>query len=94
MDRKQWKYSRNGSKNLVFTANYEAIEYPITYDLDEGVANNPESYTIEDEIELNNPVKDGFTFAGWTGSNGNTPELNVTILEGTTGPLSYVAHYE
>ncbi len=85
---------KNVSGNLVFTANYEAIEYPITYDLDGGEANNPDTYTIEDEIELNNPIKDGFTFAGWTGSNSNTPELNVTILEGTTGPLSYVAHYE
>ena len=33
------------------------------------------------------------TFAGWTGSNGSTPQTSVTIATGSTGNKSYVAHW-
>ena len=33
------------------------------------------------------------TFAGWTGSNGNTPQTSVTIPTGSTGDKSYTAHW-
>ena len=42
-------------------------------------------------ITLNNPTLEGYTFGGWTGSNGNTPQTKVTIAKGTTGNLSYKA---
>ncbi len=85
---------KNLHGDLVFTANYEAIEYEITYDLGGGDADNPETYTIEDEIILNPPVKDGATFVGWTGTNIDVPQQDVTISAGTTGDLHYVANYE
>ena len=86
---------RNVTGNLEYTAHYEAIEYEIQYDLGGGDATgNPDYYTIEDEVHLNDPVKDGATFIGWTGSNGDIPEKNLVIQIGTTGPLSYVANYE
>ncbi|MCH5343691.1 MAG: InlB B-repeat-containing protein, partial [Acetatifactor sp.] len=70
-------------------------EYKITYDLDGGqVTGNPTTYTEDtDTFTLNNPTKTGYTFTGWTGSNGNTPELTVTIVKGTTGDLSYTANW-
>ena len=54
--------------------------YKITYDLDGGVLNdgshNPGSYAeISLPFSLSVPTKDGYEFIGWTGSNGDTPEL-------------------
>ena len=72
--------------------------YKITYDLDGGVLNdgshNPGSYAeISLPFSLSVPTKDGYEFIGWTGSNGDTPELKVTILKGTTGNLNYKANW-
>ena len=53
---------------------------------------NPTEYTVEsDAFTLNNPTLAGYTFGGWTGSNGNTPQTEVTIGKGTTGTLNYKA---
>ena len=80
--------------NKTYTANWTLTEYTIIYDLDEGTADNPNSYTIESEtFTLNNPTKIGYNFTGWTGSNGNTPNINVSIEKGSTGDKSYKANY-
>ena len=68
------------------------IKYTITYDLNGGKATNPETYTIKDKITLKNPTKKGYNFSGWTGSNGDTLQTEVTISN-LTGNLSFVAHY-
>ena len=81
------------------TLPYDAGEvYKITYDLDGGVLNdgshNPGSYAeISLPFSLSVPTKDGYEFIGWTGSNGNTPELEVRISKGTTGNLNYKANW-
>ena len=75
------------------TAQYDLIEYNITYTLNGGSANNKTTYTVEDEFTLVNPTKKGYTFAGWTGSNGTSYQTSVTVHSGTTGPLNYEAHY-
>lgn len=70
--------------------------YTITYNLSGGkVSGNPTSYTKNtSSFTLNNPTKDGYTFKGWTGSNGTTPQMTVTVKIGTTGNLSYTANWE
>ena len=30
---------------------------------------NPDSYTVNDFVQLKNPIKTGYTFAGWTPNN-------------------------
>lgn len=69
--------------------------YNITYDPNGGSlpSGNPESYTRGDpSFTLINPDDD--SFLGWTGSNGDTPQLSVSIpLEGVTGDLSFTANY-
>ncbi|MBP5304200.1 MAG: hypothetical protein J6Z00_04875 [Clostridia bacterium] len=55
---------------------------------------NPEEYDGEDEITLTAPNKPGSKFIGWTGSNGPTPEMFVTIPQGSTGNKVYTAHWE
>ncbi|MBQ4535510.1 MAG: InlB B-repeat-containing protein, partial [Clostridia bacterium] len=83
-------------ENIEVTGSVSAIVYTISYTLKGGsvVPANPTSYTIEDTITLNNPKKYGYDFTGWTGSNGNEKQLEVTIPTGTIGNLEYTAHYE
>ena len=81
-----------GDKN--YTANWKPINYTITYNYNGGNTTNPTSYTIEsDTIKLNNPSKQGFRFLGWTGSNGNTSQLSVSIPKGSYGDKSFTANW-
>ena len=82
--------------NRSYTANWSLITYDITYNLAGGTPGTgaPDTYNFETAtFTLINPTRTGYTFAGWTGSNGNTPETTVTISQGSTGPLSYTAHW-
>ncbi len=85
----------SGSGTITLSVNW-AQNFSITYDTRGGTTpNNPKSYnSCSDSITLKNPKKDGYTFLGWTGSNGTTPSTNVVIPSGTSGNLSYVANWE
>lgn len=90
--------SNGSTENREYTANWKAIDYTITYDLKggsiENANKNPDKYTIEsNDITLNNPSRTGYTFAGWTDSNGDTPQTEVTIAKGSTGNKSYTANW-
>ncbi len=68
------------TKKINVKAVYDIVNYNISYDLDGGLVNNKIMYNIESEsFTLNNPVKDGYIFTGWTGSNGDTKETDITI---------------
>ena len=61
---------------------------------DEAIQTNPSSYTIEsDAITLIAPEKADDVFTGWTGSNGDEPQLTVTIPTGSAGDNIYYANY-
>ena len=80
--------------NVQVAATFTPIIYSIEYKLFGGTVAtaNPTEYTVEsDAFTLNNPTQEGYTFGGWTGGNGNTPQTEVTIGKGTTGPLNYKA---
>ena len=93
----------NGAEvnNLTTTGSIELFAiwdldtYTISYELDDGTLENPiTSYTVEtNDFTLTEPTKDNFVFTGYTGSNGTTPETNVSVVKGTTGNLYYVANY-
>ena len=74
---------------------YDIIpKYNITYDLDGATSTNPTYYYEDDTpIELTDPVKSGYTFIGWSGSNGENIQRHVTIPVGTSGNLHYIAHF-
>ena len=79
-----------------FTLPYNSGEtYTISYDLDGGTEdNNQLTYAeISLPLSLETPTKEGYEFVGWTGSNGDTPELEVRISKGTTGNLNYKANW-
>lgn len=83
--------------DVTFNANvrlhYYATKYKITYSLNGGsVSGNPVIYTVEDNvITLNHPVRKGYTFQGWTGSNGAEPQKSVIIPKGSIGNRAYQA---
>ncbi len=86
------------TQNANIYARWTATSYTITYILDGGTVTptnvNPGSYTIETAtITLVNPSKTGYTFAGWTGSNGTTAQTTVTIPLGSTDNKTYTANW-
>ena len=81
--------------NLNIVAKWSAKSYTISYELDGGETINPDSYTIESEnITLNAPTKEGYTFLGWTFDGQIEPTLSVTISKGSTGNRTYFANWE
>ncbi len=74
---------------------WNRVNYFISYDLNGGTATNPSSYTEATEtFTLANPTRENSTFLGWTGSNGVTPEMTVTIAQGSTDDKTFIAHWE
>ena len=82
--------------NVTVKAVWTPVTYTITYDLDGGnLSGQKTSYTVETEsFTLPPPTKEGYTFLGWTGSNGTTLQTTVTVSQGSTGDLSYTANWE
>ena len=77
-------------------ARWEIITYTVAYNLDGGevAVANPTEYTVETEtFTLNNPTKEHNDFLGWTGSNGETPQTEVTVAKGSTGNKTYTANW-
>lgn len=86
-DKGTWYHNTLGLK-------FAITDYSITYNLDGGEVNSATSYNLNsDTFKLTNPTKDGYTFVGWTGSNGTTPQMDVSINKGSTGNKSYTANW-
>ena len=72
------------------------VNYTISYNLNNcGTVSgtNPTSYNYASAaITLKNPSKTGYTFTGWTGSNGTTAQTTVTIPNHSNGNKSYTAN--
>ena len=75
---------------------YKRQAYSISYELDGGtVSNNTTIYNITSPtFTLKNPTKVGHTFLGWTGSNSNIAQTNVTISNGSIGNKNYIANWQ
>lgn len=81
--------------DTILHAKWEINNYTIIYDLKGGTLDNSiDTYTIEtDTFSIPTPVKDGYSFDGWTGSNGDEPQTEVIIPKGSTGTREYVANW-
>ena len=80
------------------TAQTQIETYTIDYELNGGALEagktNPATYTLETAaFRLEEPTRTGYTFAGWTGSNGTTPQTDVGIAQGSTGNLHFEANW-
>lgn len=75
---------------------FSTITYNIGYNLNGGsVIGNPSFYNVDtNTFTLSNPTRTGYTFLGWTGSNGSTPQKTVTINKGSIGDRSYTANWK
>lgn len=89
----QSQYTMGTEAQYTLYAVWEPTVYSIEYILNGGAAEcNPEAYTIEDDsFTLNNPVRAGYTFAGWKDSDEGEPTLNITIPCGSVGDRIYIA---
>ena len=83
--------------DVTFKATWKPVEYTIHYDLGGGTFDAnwsaPESYSIEKEAYIyQKPTRAGYTFKGWIGDNGDTPQ-DVIAVKGseTTGDKYYKA---
>ena len=81
------------TSGISIKAKFNKINYTITYNLDGGEANNVTTYTVEDEITLNNPTKVGYSFSGWTEGSDTTLRTSLTINRGSTGNKTFTAHF-
>ena len=79
--------------DLVLYARFEAVRYTITYNLNGGTnaEGNPTEYVVGDTTVLQNPTKEGHTFAGWY----TDPYFknNIATLNGKTGDLVLYAKW-
>lgn len=82
--------------DVTVSADYEVISYGITYHLNGGVnaSENPNTYTVEDEVVLQTPTKEGASFLGWTYEGVTEPVKKVVIPAGSIGNKSFTAHWE
>ena len=70
-----WSKTSGGiTAATTITATFTANTYTIAYTLNDGTAgaNAPTSGTYDSNVEISNPTKTGYTFAGWTYANGTT----------------------
>lgn len=91
---KEWNFAENEvNRNMTLTAKWYC--YNVTYNLDGGknALNNPETYTVYDEITLGEPTKPGCVFVGWTFEGQDEPIPSVTIPAGSEGDREYTANF-
>ena len=92
--------AKGSTGNRNYTATWTPTSYTITYELDGGTlpegTSNPETYTIETEaFTLSTPARAHHRFTGWTlDSTNDAPSETITIPQGSTGNLKYIANWE
>ena len=86
----------SSEESITLSATFAPINYTIAYNLaggrlGSGVTNRT-TYNIETAtFTLNNPIRDNYDFAGWTGTGLTAPTKTVSIAKGSTGNRSYTA---
>lgn len=81
--------------NINLYAKWNAITYKLTYHVNGGTlaAGTPLSYTVENEITIVNPTKEGYIFAGWYLDPACTNVVNELISKGTIGDQTWYAKW-
>lgn len=100
-----WSYEGNQLINgvyqfdhgIVLVANWNLDAFVVSYNLDGGKNDdrNVRKYQItDDDIQIYEPSKEGYTFIGWTSSESDTKVMDYVIKKGTSGNLVLTAHWE
>ena len=97
---KEFDLTQKLNDDTTVYAKFSDETYSIHYDLNKGNGSTQpqfdsekNSYTEKETFTLEQPTREGYEFEGWTGSNGQDPEKEVTIEKGTTKDLEFVAHW-
>ncbi len=96
-------YTESGISSINFNARIAGSKiyaanraYAISYILNGGTASNPSSYSLESgNITLNNPIKPGYKFMGWSGTGlagNNNTTVNIPLY--STDSKEYEAHFD
>lgn len=95
------KIAKGETGDREFYAKWDIIEYSITYHLNDEDAPEldeelfPRTYTIEDQITLKQPEKEGWSFQGWyTDSKFSTTSKVTEIAKGTMGDKVFYAKWK
>lgn len=91
-----WKFDTDQvTGDLVLHAKWKPESYDITYVLDGGTNDekNPVTYTIEDTVKLENPVKPGYQFLGWNTEQDSTGTTVTEIPAGSSGAKTFYARW-
>ncbi len=87
-------FNNNVSGNIDLYAKFVPIVYKINYiSIDDIDNNNPKTYTIEDEIELEDPTYKYDNFLGWYNDIDCKTDAITKIEKGTTGDITLYAKY-
>ena len=80
--------------NIDLYAKWDNLNYTITYHLDEGVnaSNNPNTFTILDNITLESASKTGYSFGGWYSDDSFTQKVT-SIEAGTNANIDLYAKW-
>ena len=98
-----WNINQNGSgtnptkvtSDITLYAQWTPIEYTIAYQLDGGtLSTTKNTYTVESNITLDNPIKTGYSFAGWYDNSNYTGSIITSITEGSHGNKTFYAKFE
>ncbi|MDR2385080.1 MAG: InlB B-repeat-containing protein, partial [Tannerella sp.] len=81
--------------NRTLVANFEAVTYTITYNLNGGSGVSNSTYTIESQtITLPVPTRTGYTFQGWYATSGFSGNPVANIPAGSTGDRTFYAKWQ
>ena len=86
-----WSYTENVHYYITNLENWGY--YRITYEMNNSIAETPSYYNNKQVTELPIPIRDGYTFIGWTGSNGTTPQISTKIRKRSKGDKHYIANF-
>ena len=84
----------SGAETTTLYAVWQADTYTITLNLNDGSEEIVHEYTVESLPIVAAQSRTGYTFLGWTGSNGTTPQQTVTISANDLGNKSYTANWQ
>lgn len=86
------KWDSTSAKTITFT--YTPITYNVTINCNGGSGVSSRTYNVETAtFTLGTPTRTGYTFNGWTGSNGTTAQKTVSVSKGSTGDKAYTAQW-
>lgn len=89
-------YKMGVKSEYTLYAKWNLVYYTITYFLNNGIGTtNPNQYTVEsNDFILNNPVREGYAFIGWSGTDLIEQSTKVIVEKGSIGNRAFTANWK